>query len=275
MPFLRVFTGFPIVLGAVIAVAATACASAEPIKVAGTGAGIAVVRHIGDEFMSSYPDRRIEVLPSIGSSGGLRALAGGKIAIAMAGRRIGADDEAKGLRQAACLRTPFVLATSLAEPPALTADAIAGLFGNPDARWPDGRPVRIVLRNEGDSAMRLLIKHVPGMQAAFDAARRRIDVPVALTDQENGDIAESVPGSLTAMGLMQIMGERRRLRSIPLDGTAPSVEALEAGPYKLASEVCLVVTAQAAPAVHQFIDFVHSSAGREAARSLAALVVVD
>ncbi|MCK6450831.1 MAG: hypothetical protein L6R19_08250 [Alphaproteobacteria bacterium] len=37
-------------------------ATAEPLRIGGTGAGIAIVGLLAEEYMSSYPDQRIEVL---------------------------------------------------------------------------------------------------------------------------------------------------------------------------------------------------------------------
>jgi phosphate transport system substrate-binding protein len=273
MPIARVYAWSLTMFGAALMTAATA--AAEPLQIGGTGAGIAAVRQVAQAFMASAPDQRVEVLPSMGSGGGMRALAAGKIGMAMVARRIAADEQAAGMTQAVCLNTPFVLATSLPAAPPLTSDAVAGLYGAADARWPDGRPVRIVLRDEKEVSTQLLIKYFPRMQPALQEARKRMDVPIAMTDQENGDMAEQVAGSLTAMGLMQLVGERRALRILPVDGVAPSVEELESGRYRLATEVCLILPPRAKPGARKFAEYFLLPDGQAAARSVAALVGTD
>lgn len=257
-------------LGAALLLATVA--SAKPLQIGGTGAGIAIVRMLAEEYMSSYPDQRIEVLPSMGSSGGLRALTDGKIEIAMIGRPLRATESARGMRGGACLRTPLVLATSAAKPPSLARADVARLFGHADARWPDGSMVRVVLRYETESSTRLLVQYFPQMGTALEAARKRMDVPTALTDQENADIAEQMPGSLTAMAMMQILAERRRLHMIPIDGVWPTIENLESGAYPFVAEVHLVLPELSAPAARQFVDYLLSSPARDTVRSFGAAV---
>lgn len=80
---------------------------------------------------------------------------------------------------------------------------VAALFADPDARWSDGVPLRIVLRSRDDSDNVALTDNFPDMAAALQAARRRPDVPAAATDQDNAELAQKINGSLAVISLLR------------------------------------------------------------------------
>jgi phosphate transport system substrate-binding protein len=104
------------------------------------------------------------------------------------------------------------------------------------------------------------------MDAALEAARRRADVPLAATDQDNADLAERVPGSLISATLVQINLEGRKLNLIPVDGVTPSIEAFEAGTYRYGKKFHLAAAARPSAAVRNFLAFIGSPQGREILR---------
>ena len=103
-----------------------ACApvSADTLRVGGTGAASAMLPLI----FAAYGRDQVDVIPSLGTSGGLRALADGVLDIAVSGRPLKSEESARGLTQAAAIRTPFVLVTSLPQPNGLKSAEIADLY---------------------------------------------------------------------------------------------------------------------------------------------------
>jgi len=171
----------------------------------------------------------LEVIPSPESSGGLRALAEGALDVAVTGRPLTEDELKQGMRVAVTMQTPFALVISHAEPNGLKSDGIADIYRAPKAEWADGSPLRVILRPKSDSDTPLLGSLFPGMASAMDSARKRHDVTVAATDQDNADAAERIPGSLAGASLTQIKSEQRLLRLIAVNGVTPSLMALETG----------------------------------------------
>ena len=211
-----------------------------------------------------------QILPSLGSGGGLVALAKGAIDVAVTARPLTPAEVQNGLRIAACTTTPFVLATSLTTPQSARKSDIAALFAGPAAAWPDGTPVRIVLRTRDDADNTFLIDHFPGMQAALENARHRPDVPIATSDQHNAELAQMIPGSLTSMTLMQIASERLNLLPIAIDGVTPSPAALDDKSYPFARTTCLILPRRPTPAAEAFIAFVLSNDGQRVLRRFGA-----
>lgn len=234
----------------------------EPVRVGGTGAALELMDRVSVAYSAISTAPRAKILPSLGSSGGLRALAAGAVDIALIARRITPDETHAGMSEAACLRTPFVLATPVPQAPAMTSADLVRIYGEPLALWPDGSRIKLILRPEGGSGNHLLTTLIPGMEEAMTAARRRSEIPLAMTDQDNAELAERTNGSLTAMGLAQLISERRALHPIALDGVPPTAETLAAGAYKARMELCLIVGPAMTPAVAGFVAFLRSERGR-------------
>ena len=175
-------------------------ASAEPteLRVGGTGAATELLRQLAAEF-GKETGYRTQVVASLGTTGGLRALADDHLDVAVAGRALKPEEEAKGLKVAMVMRTPFVLVTSHRAPSGLASADVVRAFADPDQSWADGTPIRVILRPRSESDVMLMTSLFPGLAEAMEKARQRPDVPVAATDQDNADLAERTPGSLIGM----------------------------------------------------------------------------
>jgi phosphate transport system substrate-binding protein len=212
-------------------------------------------------------------VPSLGSTGGLRAVEAGMLDIAVAGRRLNSAEVSKGLTERAALRSAWGLATSHRNPNGLKLASIATTYGEPDARWDDGTSINVVLRPKGDSETTTLTAAIPGMDAVLERLRARRDVPMAATDQDNADAAERIPGSLVSMTATQIVMERRNLRMVAIDGVAPTFENFASGRYPLGKTLYFVTRAEASPATLRFIEFMRSEQGTRVLREAEALLV--
>ena len=90
-----------------------------------------------------------------------------------------------------------MLATSHPNPDGLALADIANAFRSERATWSDGSPIRVILRPRSESDTALIGELFPGVASAIATARLRPDIPVAATDQDNADMAEQTPGSLS------------------------------------------------------------------------------
>jgi phosphate transport system substrate-binding protein len=239
---------------------------AERVRVGGSGMGLAAMRALGERA----PALELEVMPSLGTHGGLRALAAGAIDLALAARELKADEAVAGFREAACFATPLVFATSHPHPGAITRAALPRLYAEPSPTWPDGSRLRVILRSRDGSEVPFLVARIPELAAAFEAAYRRPGIPIGATDQENAELAEQTAGSLATITLLQLRSEWLNLLPIALDGVVPSRATLASGEYPLAMRLCLVLPAQPTAAASRFAAFVGSEAGVALMRSFGA-----
>ena len=248
----------------VFAAAMFACghgAAAGTLRFGGTGAATEMLRHVGAAF-SAATEIQVDIIPSLGSSGALRALQEGALDVAVSARPLRPEEKASGLVAAEAIRTAFCLATSQRDPNGLKSTEVAEIFASNEAAWRDGTPIRIILRPKSESDTKLLGDLFPGMAAAIEQARQRTDVPIAATDQDNADFAERVRGSLIGASLTQLKMEKRSLRTIAIDGVEPTMENFESGRYPYTKTMYVVLPAKAAPAAMRFVAYLRSSAGR-------------
>lgn len=87
-------------------------ATAEEIKIGGTGAALGTMRLLAEAFSKRNPDVKITVPSSLGSGGGINAAAKGAIDIAVSSRPLSDDERKLGLMESEYARTPLVFAVS-------------------------------------------------------------------------------------------------------------------------------------------------------------------
>lgn len=250
-------------LAALIAAMTCLNASAQEVKIGGTGAALGTMKILADAYARRHPDFKFVVLPSLGTSGGIKALRASAIHISLSSRPLTDSESQGGFVATEYGRTPFIFATSAAtRATEITTGTLAELYAGKADKWPDGTPVRLVMRPLGDSDTEVIKAISPAVRVAKEAAEKRPGMLFTVTDQETADSIEKVPGSLGPSTLALVLSEKRAMRPLSLDGVAPDVKALADGRYPLSKTMYLVTPATPAPAVQGFVDFVRSPAGR-------------
>jgi len=244
----------------------------ETIRIGGTGSGLAAMRMLGAEFTKRNPGTEVEVMASLGTLGGIEALGEGAIDVGLAARGLKPDESAKGVREATCMTTALVFAANHDGQGAVIRSAeLPALFRDPRPTWPDGTPLKLILRARTGSEYPYLIKVLPAMGAALDEAHQRRGVPMGATDQENADLAQRTAGSLAMTTLLQIRAEKLGLRMLPLDGVEPSTETVADGSYPFPFRICLLLPVQPSAIGQQFVSFFESREGRDMLHRLGAV----
>jgi phosphate transport system substrate-binding protein len=243
----------------VVLLPAATAAAAETLHMGGTGSALGLLRQVGAEFTAAT-EVKIDVVPALGSSGAARALIDGKLDLAVSARPLKAEDAAAGLIQVAVLRTAFVFATSHRKPNGLKSGELARIYAG-DQMWADSTPIRPILRPRSEADNALLGVLISGMDAAIEATRRRPDVPIAATDQDNVALAERTPGSLIATTSAQLVTERPDLKTVPIDDVAPSLANFESGAYRFTKKMYVFIRSNGSPESHRFVAFLRSPQG--------------
>lgn len=256
-----------------IASAGTAHAfSGNPLRVGGTGSANELLNALGREFQKLAPNARLSLVPGLGSGGGIQATRDNALDLSVSGRPL-KPEELGPLVAVHFARSPFVFATSLAKPAAQASSQLARMIADPTAKWPDGTPLRVILRPRAESDTGLVARHYPEIGKAVDLARKRPEVPVAVNDQDNATMAERLQGSLIGISLVQLTLEKRNLRPLQLDGKAPTLANLERGQYQVARDFYLVHAAEPSSDVRSFVAFIRSPDGAKVLRTCECLAV--
>lgn len=236
----------------------------ETLTIGGTGGALGAMKLLGSAFEKSHPDIAVVVLPSLGTSGGIKAVAKGAIDIGLSGRPLTNDERRLGLDIAECARTPLALAVRTGSPlSGLGRDQFVRILGGGAGAWLQGQRMRPILRPVNDTESILIRKEFPEIGAAIEqTVATRVDATVALTSQEAANLIEKIPGAIGFVPLGLIRSERRQIKVLPFDGVLPSAENVANGSYPLVMDICLVTRPDAPERVRKFVEFVASGPGR-------------
>jgi phosphate transport system substrate-binding protein len=168
---------------------------------------------------------------------------------------------AQGFKVGAIFRTPIGLVTSRREPENFKSGEIAALLASDRPLWPDGTPMIIILRPADETDYTVLSEHFRGFAGTLTHLRTRRDISIAATDQDNADMAEKLKGSLTSATLTQMLGEKRNLKFVNIDGVPASLENYLNGSYRYGKPLYLVVPRDISPEAKAFISFLATPTG--------------
>lgn len=235
---------------------------AETIRVAGTGAASPLIQQLSDLYRESHPEIQIELIhPPLGSGGSMRALAAGRLELAISASPPKPEDAPKFAQPMAWLTTPFALAGRDVPPGfSLTRRQLADIYAGKMAQWPDGQPIRLVLRPADDADSRYLRSLSPQVDAAVMQALQRKVLPVAGNDVDNLHMLERTPGSLGTASLGLILSSHSLVRPIAIDGVLPSTKTVQDGSYPLSKTLVLLTARNPGSATQAFVDFLRSPA---------------
>jgi phosphate transport system substrate-binding protein len=240
-------------------------ARADVLRTGGPGAVTQMLQRMGAAFTEHEPGTTLMVLPNLGSGGAIAGVADGLLNFAVSGRPLNFE-EAKSLTAVVLASTPFGLASSQPNPGNIKSADIAAFFQNVRSVWPDGTPVRVVLRSISEVDAALLVSTFPKMAEVIEQLRKRKEIPVVATDQENVLLAEKIPGSLAAVTLTQVVTENSPLHFVAIDGVAPTLENFERGAYPYRKDFYLVFRHDKNPTLERFVAFLRSSDGEKILR---------
>jgi phosphate transport system substrate-binding protein len=262
----RLFWRFLIVSAFIVLTGGESTSAAEVVtlRIGGTGGAIGAMKELAAAFQKKHPGTTVDVIPHLGTRGGISGLLKGAIDIGLAGRHLNPQELAQGLRGVEYAQSPFVFVTrSKNQRLDLSHNLIAGIYRGEIKNWPDGTPIRPVLRPEGDVDILMLKEISPEIRDAVSRAQSREGMTFARDDQQNCDLLEKVRGSFGTSTLTQIVSEKRSLTLLPLNGVAPSISTMAAGRYPHYKPFVMVTGPRSSSQARKFIKFVKSAEGEK------------
>lgn len=189
---------------------------------------------LAEALKERHPETQVQIITGLGSSGGIMAALAGVIDIGVASRALRDREREAGAIALEYARTAFVLATHADnQEDNITLDQLAETHRGDVTFWPDGLPVRLVLRPKSDSDTTILAGLSPSLAAALKAAHGRAGLKIAPTDQDAANAIENLPGALGTSTLALISAEGRAIKPLALDGLRPTVANVRSGAYGL------------------------------------------
>jgi phosphate transport system substrate-binding protein len=229
------------------------------IKVGGTGSALGTIKLIAEAYEKSHPGTKIKVLPSLGSTAGIKAVVGGAIDLGAASRALTDSERQQKIVAVEYAKTPFVfIANHHSATKDLTTRELEGIYNNPEARWPDGARIRLILRPANDTDTKLISSLSPAMEQAVKTALARPGMIMAITDQEAVEQVERTLGALGGGSLCEIISEKPAVTLLSLNGVKPSVKTLTDKSYPLVKSLYLITTPKTSAAARAFAEFIQS-----------------
>jgi phosphate transport system substrate-binding protein len=236
---------------------------AETLKIGGTGGAMGAIRLLAEAFRKSHPDADFVFLGRMGSGGAIQAVLAGDIDIGISAKALSEEKRRLGLKQVDYARTNFVVvADGKRGVSGFSLGELTDIYAGKRKSWPDGTPIRLVLRPESDTDIAVLKMMSPGMKQAVQDAVSRKGMIIAMTDSENADKLEDIPGALGTATLAQILSEKRKLKPMSLDGRDPAVKGFANPSYPYSKTFSIVSRSKPIRLATEFVDFVLSDAGR-------------
>jgi len=194
---------------------------AETLTIVGTGDGVTVLENIGRAFSKIYPDVTIKVPPSIGSSGGVKAVGLDKYRLGRVGRPIKEKEKIYGLDYVPYTKLPVVFfVNNNVDVTALSSVQINDIFRGKITNWREvggkDHKIRIIRRERGDSSLGYLRQSFPGFADVKITKKSR----TTLYNSENIDMVSTVPGAIGFGPYADAL--KAGLTSLIIDGHPPT-----------------------------------------------------
>ena len=250
---------------AILAFLAPAVFAEETIRISGTGAAIGGMKLLGEAFGKKHPGVTVVVYPSLGSAGGIKAVAAGKLDLAVSARRVKDAEKASGIVEKPYAKSPFIFAVSSFNPTdGLSFPEIQDIYAGRKTTWPDGRRIFLVLRPAADAYTGFLEKLSPGMKNAVESSKRRPGMFTGITDQDAADQIERTPGSFGVTSYSLVASEKRNIKPLAVDGISPAGKdgVNEKYPYSITLSL-VYVKDRTGPGVESFLRYISSKEGEK------------
>lgn len=243
----------------------TSAQAEQAIKIGGVGSALGAMKLLAAAFEKAEKDIKVQVLPSLGSTGGIKAVAQGAVDIGLSGRALKDEEKAQGVVLTYYAKSPFIFVTTPdIKKSNFTMKELEDLYGGKMETWPDGARIRLLMRTVGESDTIILKAISPRMNEAIDSALVRPGMMFVLTDQENIQTLAKIRGAFGVSTLTQTITEKPPVKILSYNGVKPGVKALADGSYPLYKPFYLATMPNnlSEPA-RKFIAFMHSPAGRK------------
>ena len=226
---------------------------AENISIVGTGDGITILQGLGAAFTEIHPETTVTVPPSIGSSGGIKAVGSDQYLLGRIAREIKEKEKPYGLSYLPFAKQPVVFFVNHSvQVKDLSRENILAIFSGQIKNWKElgaakGK-IRVVWREDGDSSRQALGKTLSGFADIVPATKSK----VTTTTQETFALVAETPGAIGFGPYSEAV--QAGLNILSLDGKYPTDPA-----YPSSTVLALIFKEEnKTGAISQFLEFVAS-----------------
>lgn len=239
------------------------------LVVAGSGTNLSITRTLAKAFEQSRPGLRIDVPPSIGSKGGIQAVAEGAITLGLASRPLKEKELVLGISAVPYAKTAVVIGVHPSvRNNDITFEELVSIYRGAKTLWQNGQEIIVLSREPGDSSNEVLAQQVPGYQSAYEQSQQAKRWTTLFTDQDANKALASTQYAVGLSDLGAITTEQLPIKPLKVNGIVPTLENLQTGQYPLVKTLFFVLPRAELPVDAQaFLDFVGSNEGAKILRT--------
>lgn len=238
--------------------------AAATLTIPGTGSCEAVLKSVAADYESTHPRMHVVIPPSVHSGGGIRQVIDGKADLARVARGLTPEETGKGLMVRVFAKDAVVFAVGAGvRARNLTIRQIADIFSGKIGTWEqlDGGkgPIRVLLREPGDSSLRVIQARYPELRDLPFTKQGK----VTYHDREMLQMLQKYRNAIGFITLSTLNSANPPVSAVVIDGIVPTKENIIAGRYPLVIECALVHREGNLPSeAREFVDFLFTESGR-------------
>lgn len=246
---------------------------ADAMEIPGTGACEVLLQGVAEVFNARHPESRVAVPPSIGTVGALRVVMSDQAVLVRVARPLTTEEKEQGLTYLPFARDMVIFAAGSKVPirnitTAQLVEIYTGRITSWQALGGPNAPIRLLLRQPGDSSLLVIQKHLEAFRnMSFHPAAK-----LAYTDTKMLDLLHKYHygiGWLTFSGLKKAQVP---LYPLILNGVAPTLENARSQQYSLLEEYALVFKENRLDALAKsFLNFLFSQEGQKVMEQFGAI----
>lgn len=231
------------------------------ITLAGSTALQPLAEEAANEFMAKYPNVSITVQGG-GSGTGVNQVAAGAVQIGNSdvpsAEKLEDKSKAGELVDHKVAGIAFAIVVNKdVNVDSLTLKQIQDIFTGKITNWKDvgGNDEKINVINRPASS---------GTRATFEKTvmkGAKINEAIGTVQDSNGAVEQAInstPGSISYVAMSYLIGEKKNLKTLKIDGVEPTVENIKAGKYPFWSYEYMITKGEPKDAVRGFIEYMKS-----------------
>jgi len=238
---------------------------AEKIILDGSSGMLPLATALAKAYQARSPDPQVELGKGLGTGERLRALAEGKIQIALASHGISPEEVQKGnLKVIEVAKGAIVFAVNATVPLTdITANLACDIYSGRVRSWPPmggtDAPIVVLTRPPTEVDPQVIREKL----ACF---KDLTEVNTAKVMARGGDMAKALAETPHAIGMtsMTVVEQSRgRVKALTLGGVAPTAENVRSGRYFLTRDFFFVIKGEPSAPIKKLLDFVLSPEGNQ------------
>jgi len=236
----------------------------DKIIIGGSGGLIDEMEELAKSYTAKHPADKIEILKeTMGTTMGIGAVMNGRLTIGLVTSAPKGEERAK-LAYRVVGRSPVAVAVhkSLAIN-SLTEAQVCDIFSGRVKSWKevgaDDAKITVLTRKQNDANTEAVRERV----ACFKDLRFSADAIALVKGSEVLDSLNRRPGTIGIVSATFNPSERAEVKTLAINGVAPTPDAVRSGKYRVYNERGLVTLGSPQGATRRFLDFTASAEGQK------------